>query len=51
MLLDDDVVTNREAEPGALSSRFRRKERIEYLSLHFGRNTGAVVADTDGGGC
>ena len=47
MLLDDDVVTDREAEPGAFSGRLRREERIEDLLFHLGRNAGAVVTDAD----
>ena len=47
MLLDDDVVTDREAKPGAFSGRLGRKERVEHLFLHLGRNAGAVVADPD----
>src|SRR5262249_13832450 len=47
VLLDDDVVTDREAEPGALSRRFRSEERIEYLLFHIRRNAGAVVPDPD----
>jgi hypothetical protein len=47
MLLDDDVVADREAKTGPFSSRLRCEERVEHLLLHFGRNTGAVVADPD----
>ena len=47
MLLDDDIVTDREPEPGAFSGGLGREERIEHLLLHFGRNAGAVVADPD----
>ena len=36
MLLDDDVVTDREAEPGAFSGRLRREERIEFFSFTSG---------------
>ena len=46
MLLDDDVVTNGEAKARAFSGRFGRKERIEHLFLHVGRNARAIVADT-----
>ena len=45
MLLDNDVVTDGEPKPRALSGRFRREEWIEHLLLHFSRNAGAVVAD------
>ena len=47
MLLDDDVVADREAKPGTFSGRLGREERIEHLLLHLGRNAGAVVADPD----
>ena len=47
MLLDDDVVTDGEAKPGAFSRWFCREERIEYFLFHFGWNAGAVVADSD----
>ena len=35
MLLHDDVVTDRQAEPGAFSGRFGCEEWIEHLFLHF----------------
>src|SRR5262249_14761131 len=47
MLLDDDVIADGEAKPGAFSGRFGCEERIEHLFFHFRRNTGAVVADRD----
>jgi hypothetical protein len=47
MLLDDDVVTDGEPKPVALSGRFRLEEWIEHLLLHVSRNTGAVVADSN----
>ena len=47
MLLDDNVVTDRKAEAGSLASGLGRKEGIEHLVLHLGRNAGAVVADPD----
>ena len=47
MLLDDDVVTDGQAEPGPFTGRLCRKERIEQLFLHLGRNAGAVVAYPD----
>jgi len=34
MLLDEDVVADREAEAGALSRRFGREERVEHLLFH-----------------
>ena len=47
MLLDDDVVTDGQAKPGPFAGRLCRKERVEQLLLHLGRDTGAVVADPD----
>ena len=47
MLLHDDVVTDREAKPGAFSGGLRREERIKHLYLHVRRNTDAVIADAD----
>jgi hypothetical protein len=45
MLLNDDIVADREAEAGALTSGLRRKEWIEDLFLHLGRDAGAIVPD------
>src|SRR5271157_3186764 len=47
MLLDDDVVTEREAKSGALAGRLGGEERIEHLFLHLRRDAGAIVADAD----
>ena len=47
MLLDDDIVTDREAEAGALAGRLRREEGVEHLFLDLGRNAVAIVADRD----
>src|SRR5438128_261300 len=47
MLLDDDVVAQREAEPGAFARGFGLKERIEHLCLYFSRNAGSIVANDD----
>ena len=47
MLLDDDVVTDREPKSRAFSSRFRREERIEHLLFDVGRDSGSVVANPD----
>ena len=47
MLLDDDVVTDGEAQPSPFTSRLCRKERVEQLVLHFGGYTGAVVPNPD----
>jgi transposase len=47
MLLDNDVVTDREAEPGAFPGGLGREEGIEHLVFYLGRNAGAVVANPD----
>ena len=47
MLLDDDIVTQRKAEPGPFTGRLRRKKRIEHLFPDFGRDAGAVVTDSN----
>ena len=47
MLLDDDVVAQRQSEPSSLSRRLSRKERVEHLFFDLGRNAGAVVANPD----
>jgi hypothetical protein len=47
VLLDDDIVTNREAKASAFSGWLGRKERIENLLFYVGRNASAVVADPD----
>jgi len=47
MLQGDDVVADRQAEPGALASRLGREKRLEQLVADFRRNAGAVVAHAD----
>src|SRR6476659_8742826 len=47
MLLDDNVVAQRETKTRSLAGGLRRKEGIEHLFLHLGRNTSAVVMDPD----
>ncbi len=47
VLLDDDVVAEREAETGAFAGRLGGEERIEDLVAHLGRDAGAVIADAD----
>src|SRR4029450_1362128 len=47
MLLHNDVVTDREPEPGSFSGRLRCEERVEHLFLYFRWNTGAVVPNPD----
>src|SRR5215472_5244787 len=47
MLLDDDVMGHREAEPCPFPGRLGREERIEYLFPDVGRNAGAVVTNPD----
>src|SRR5215469_14503374 len=43
VLLRDDVVADREAQAGALTSRLGRKERLEQLVPDLGWDAGAVV--------
>ena len=45
MLLDDDVVTDGQAQHSPFTGRLGRKEGIEQLLLRLRRDTGAVVAD------
>ena len=45
--LRDDVVGDRQAEPGALAGRLGGEERLEQLVPDVGRNAGAVVAHAD----
>src|SRR5215471_13580482 len=45
MLLDDNVVTDGEAEAGPFSCGFRGEERVEHFFFHARRNAGAVVAN------
>ena len=47
MLLDDDVVADGQAKPGAFASRLGRIEGVEHLILHLGRDAGAVVTNPD----
>src|SRR6476661_2070229 len=47
MLLRDDVVADREAQPGALSGRLGGDEGLEQLVAHLRRDAGAVVAHLD----
>ena len=47
MLLDDDVVAEREAEPGAFAGGLGGEERIEHFRLHLVGNAGPVVANGD----
>ena len=47
MLLDDDVMTDRETKPGPFSRRLRREERIEHFVLHLGWYPGAIVPNPD----
>src|SRR5262245_45253706 len=47
MLLDDDIVANGKAKPGALPGRLGCEKRVEHLLLHLRWNAGAVVADPD----
>src|SRR5262245_53038934 len=43
MLLDYDVVTDREPEPGSFSGGLGCEERVEHLFFYFRWNTGAVI--------
>ena len=45
MLVDDDVMAERQAEARSLSRRLRCEERGEHLGLHLRGHAGAVVAD------
>src|ERR1700733_8040849 len=47
VLLDDDVMTDGQAQSGSFTGGLGCKERIEHLLLHLGRHAGAVVADPD----
>src|SRR6516164_1771711 len=47
MLLDDDVVSDGEAEASSLSGRLCREEGIEHLFPYLGWNAGAVVTHSD----
>src|SRR5262249_47974936 len=47
MLFDNDIVAQRQAEPGAFAGWLGGEERIEHLLLHFRRNARAVVANPD----
>jgi hypothetical protein len=47
VLLDDYVVADRESKAGAFTCWLGRKEWLEHLFFHVGRNTGAVIADPD----
>ena len=47
MLLDDDIVTDREAEAGALTGWLGCEEGIEHLFPDLGRDAAAIVTDRD----
>src|SRR5689334_3406898 len=47
MLLDNNVVTDREPEPGSFSGRLRGEERVEHLFFYFRGNTCAVIPNLD----
>src|SRR5215217_185247 len=47
MLLGDDVVADRQAEPGALAGRLGREERLEQPGPVFRRDADAVVVYPD----
>src|SRR5215475_565824 len=47
MLLDDDVVTDGEPEPGSFSGRLGGEERVEHLLFYFRWDTRAVIVNPD----
>src|ERR1700738_4454357 len=47
MLLDNDIMCHRQAEPCPFPGWFGGEEGIEHLRSHFGRDAGAVVANPD----
>src|SRR6516164_4932091 len=47
MLLDDDVMTYRQAKAGPFTGRFRCEERVEHLLPHLRRNANTIVANPD----
>src|SRR6478752_152454 len=47
MLFCDDIVADRKTEPRPFARWLGGEERIEYLLLHLGRDTSAIVANPD----
>ena len=47
MLLDDDVMAEREAKTGSLARRLSREEGVEYFVPDLRRNPRTVIADAD----
>jgi hypothetical protein len=47
MLLDNNVVADREAKTSAFSGRLGREKRVEHLFFYVRRHTDAVVANSD----
>ena len=47
MLLDDDIVAQRQAEASAFAGRLGGEEWIEHFFLHLGWDAGAIVANPD----
>ena len=47
MLLDNDVVTNGQAQSSPFTGRLCRKERVEQLLPRLRRNACAIVANPD----
>src|SRR5687767_5778233 len=47
MLLDDNVVAQREAEAGPLPGRLGGEKRVEHPIAHLRRNADSIVADPD----
>ena len=44
MLFHNDVMAHRKAKPGTFSCWFGCEKRVEYLFLHFGRDSSTVIA-------
>ena len=47
MLLDNNIMADREAKTGAFSGRFGREKRVEHFFFHVRRDASAVVTNTD----
>src|SRR5580693_5990547 len=47
VLLRDDVIADRETQPGAFAGRLGRKERLEQFVPDLGGDAGAVVPHPD----
>jgi hypothetical protein len=47
MLLDNNIVTDREAKSGALAGWLGREEGIEHFFLYFRQNANTIVPNPD----